>query len=35
MQIKTLAGPLEKGIAEHVEKELVNVNNPREVKSFL
>jgi U5 small nuclear ribonucleoprotein component len=26
---------LEKGIAEHVEKELINVNNTKEVKSFL
>lgn len=33
--IKTLAGPLEKGITDQVEKELLNVFDKKEVKKFL
>lgn len=35
IQLTALAGPLERSIADHVEKELVNVHNQKEVQSLL
>ena len=34
-RLKTLAGPLEKGISEFVEKELVDVTDGQTVQKFL
>ena len=34
-RVKVLAGPLERGISDSIEKELINVNEKKEVQKFL